>query len=242
MLFSVSSGEPVAAASDAQATPDALPKPSTVLIAGGIAGIASRTATAPLDRLKTLMQACSHAAGGPPPRVDARSHACAQVGPPSGVRRPMVLGGVPQGLREIYRAGGLLSFWQGNGANCIKIVPESAIKFWAYDYVKRQARNQHARTACGRVRQLLPELYVRTAAGVCRCPQPLGLGAARGGRSGGRGLLHVHLSTRGDQDTHGRRQGRPVRLHRRLHAGHGQGAPSWRSRPVPRACGIAASR
>lgn len=93
---------------------ETLPSPAVVLVAGGLAGIASRTATAPLDRLKTLMQ----------------------VGPPMGVRRPMALDGVANGLREILRAGGLASFWQGNGTNCIKVMPESAIRFWTYDAVK----------------------------------------------------------------------------------------------------------
>ena len=104
----------LAATPSPQLSAETLPSPAVVLISGGLAGIASRTATAPLDRLKTLMQ----------------------VGPPMGVRRPMALDGVRNGLREILRAGGLASFWQGNGTNCIKVMPESAIRFWTYDAVK----------------------------------------------------------------------------------------------------------
>jgi len=104
--------------------------PAIVLLAGALAGIASRTATAPLDRLKILMQ----------------------VGPPRAVRRPMQLGGMVSGLREIYQAGGLASFWQGNGANVVKVMPESAIKFWGYDFVKKGVcADFHAPTASERL-------------------------------------------------------------------------------------------
>ena len=37
----------------------------------------------------------------------------------------------------IYREGGLRGFWLGNGLNCMKIIPESAIKFFTYEYMKR---------------------------------------------------------------------------------------------------------
>mmetsp|Transcript_7785 Transcript_7785/g.18392 ORF Transcript_7785/g.18392 Transcript_7785/m.18392 type:complete len:418 (+) Transcript_7785:74-1327(+) len=118
-----------------------LPNPAVVLIAGAVAGIASRTATAPLDRLKTLMQ----------------------VGPPMGVRRPMALDGVRNGLREILRAGGPASFWQGNGANCIKVMPESAIRFWTYDAVKvRICRDP-------RCPSLQERLFAGAAAGFASC-------------------------------------------------------------------------
>lgn len=36
--------------------------------------------------------------------------------------------------------GGLIGLWRGNGMNVIKIAPESAIKFGAYDLIKRAIR------------------------------------------------------------------------------------------------------
>lgn len=80
------------------------------LVAGGGAGAVSRTCTAPLDRLKVLMQVHS-----------SRSNT---VG---------IFGGFTQMIRE----GGLRSLWRGNGMNVLKIAPESAIKFMAYEQIKR---------------------------------------------------------------------------------------------------------
>jgi len=37
----------------------------------------------------------------------------------------------------MYREGGVTGLWRGNGINIIKIAPESAIKFAAYDVFKR---------------------------------------------------------------------------------------------------------
>jgi hypothetical protein len=64
----------------------------------------SRTATAPLDRLKTLLQA-----QGAHPAM-----------PNTGVR----VTGMWHCVQEIVREGGLKSFWRGNGTNVIKIAPE----------------------------------------------------------------------------------------------------------------------
>jgi Mitochondrial carrier protein len=74
------------------------------LLAGGIAGAVSRTATAPLDRLKTLLQA-----QGAHPAM-----------PNTGVR----VTGMWHCVQEIVREGGLKSFWRGNGTNVVKIAPE----------------------------------------------------------------------------------------------------------------------
>ncbi|KAK6153819.1 hypothetical protein DH2020_013458 [Rehmannia glutinosa] len=79
---------------------------SKYLIAGGVAGAASRTATAPLDRLKVILQVqTTHASIGP-------------------------------AVKNIWKEGGLLGFFRGNGLNVLKVAPESAIKFYTYEMLK----------------------------------------------------------------------------------------------------------
>ncbi|XP_078282561.1 calcium-binding mitochondrial carrier protein SCaMC-2-B isoform X2 [Rhinoraja longicauda] len=80
------------------------------LVAGGGAGAVSRTCTAPLDRLKVLMQV--HA---------SKSNNM----------------GIAGGFRHMIKEGGFRSLWRGNGINAIKIAPESALKFMAYEQIKR---------------------------------------------------------------------------------------------------------
>jgi solute carrier family 25 phosphate transporter 23/24/25/41 len=79
------------------------------LIAGGVAGAISRTATAPLDRLKVLLQV----------QVEAPTK-----------------GGVIGGLADMYKEGGVVGFFRGNGINILKVAPESAIKFYAFEIMK----------------------------------------------------------------------------------------------------------
>ncbi|XP_026866055.1 calcium-binding mitochondrial carrier protein SCaMC-2-B isoform X2 [Electrophorus electricus] len=80
------------------------------LVAGGGAGAVSRTCTAPLDRLKVLMQVLA-----------SRSNTMCIAG----------------GFSQMIREGGVRSLWRGNGINVLKIAPESAIKFMAYEQIKR---------------------------------------------------------------------------------------------------------
>uniref|UniRef100_A0A8C4WUH8 Solute carrier family 25 member 24 n=1 Tax=Eptatretus burgeri TaxID=7764 RepID=A0A8C4WUH8_EPTBU len=80
------------------------------LVAGGGAGAVSRTCTAPLDRLKVIMQVKS-----------SRSNRIGLIG----------------GLRTMVSEGGLRSLWRGNGVNVVKIAPETAIKFMSYEQIKR---------------------------------------------------------------------------------------------------------
>ncbi|KAJ5893729.1 hypothetical protein N7495_005420 [Penicillium taxi] len=92
--------------------------------AGGIAGVVSRTATAPLDRLKVYLIAqtgykrtAAHAAKDGYPLVATKSLVIA--------------------LKELWKAGGIKSLFAGNGLNVCKVMPESAIKFGAYESAKR---------------------------------------------------------------------------------------------------------
>ncbi|XP_024129503.1 calcium-binding mitochondrial carrier protein SCaMC-1 isoform X2 [Oryzias melastigma] len=80
------------------------------LVAGASAGAVSRTGTAPLDRLKVFMQVHS-----------------------SKTNRIGLIGG----FRQMIVEGGLTSLWRGNGINVLKIAPETAIKFMAYEQYKK---------------------------------------------------------------------------------------------------------
>lgn len=85
------------------------------LAAGGIAGAVSRTCTAPLDRIKVFLQ------------VQTQKTA------------------ISDSLRYMLQEGGLRSMWRGNGINVLKIAPESAIKFAAYEKIKRLIRGEEKR-------------------------------------------------------------------------------------------------
>ncbi|PIN23618.1 Mitochondrial solute carrier protein [Handroanthus impetiginosus] len=81
------------------------------LFAGGVAGGVSRTAVAPLERLKILLQ----------------------VQNPHSIR----YNGTVQGLKYIWKTEGIRGLFKGNGTNCARIVPNSAVKFFSYDEASR---------------------------------------------------------------------------------------------------------
>lgn len=82
------------------------------LLAGALAGAVSRTSTAPLDRLKVILQV-----------QNSKQR-------------------ISDTFRAMLKEGGWASFWRGNGINVLKIAPESAIKFMAYEQVKQYIRGQ----------------------------------------------------------------------------------------------------
>ncbi|KAG6866466.1 hypothetical protein C0991_003984 [Blastosporella zonata] len=92
------------------------------LLAGGVAGAVSRTCTAPFDRLKIFLIT------RPPDLGGATLSPTPSLG---GVRT------IGNAVARIYAEGGILAFWTGNGLSVMKIFPESAIKFFAYESSKR---------------------------------------------------------------------------------------------------------
>jgi solute carrier family 25 phosphate transporter 23/24/25/41 len=88
------------------------------LAAGGMAGAVSRTCTAPFDRLKVYLITQTS--------FTQQSKTVAQKSQSA----------ILMGMKNIYRQGGLRAFFVGNGLNVIKIVPESAIKFYVFETAK----------------------------------------------------------------------------------------------------------
>ena len=83
-------------------------RPYKLLFSGAIAGVVSRTSTAPVDRLRMLFQV----------------HESSRMT-------------ISQGVRKMASEGTIKSFFRGNGANCLKIAPETALKFAINDRIKR---------------------------------------------------------------------------------------------------------
>ncbi|KAM0515039.1 hypothetical protein ACHAPE_006361 [Trichoderma viride] len=102
-------------------------------LAGAIAGGVSRTATAPLDRLKVYLL------------VNTTSGAETAIG---ALKQGRIIDALKNAARpfsdamkDLYRSGGIRSFFAGNGLNVIKIMPETAIKFGSYEAAKRALAN-----------------------------------------------------------------------------------------------------
>ncbi|ALC44326.1 CG32103 [Drosophila busckii] len=101
------------------------------LVAGGIAGAVSRTCTAPLDRVKVFLQ------------VQTRRM------------------GISECLHILLNEGGARSMWRGNGINVLKIAPETALKFAAYEQMKRLIRGNDT----SRQMTIVERFYAGAAAG-----------------------------------------------------------------------------
>ncbi|KAM5239343.1 mitochondrial carrier protein SCaMC-3L [Ctenodactylus gundi] len=86
------------------------------LLSGAVAGAVSRTGTAPLDRAKVYMQVYS-----------TRTNLLSLLG----------------GLRSLVQEGGVRSLWRGNGINVLKIAPEYAVKFSAFEQCKNSFCGVH---------------------------------------------------------------------------------------------------
>ncbi|KJZ78820.1 hypothetical protein HIM_01593 [Hirsutella minnesotensis 3608] len=109
-----------------------IPDPGYFL-AGAIAGGVSRTATAPLDRLKVylLVKTSSNA--------QTAAEAIKKGRPILAIQNALRPFG--DAVKYLYQSGGIRSFFAGNGLNVVKIMPETAIKFGSYEAAKRALAN-----------------------------------------------------------------------------------------------------
>lgn len=81
-------------------------------VAGGIAGAVSRTVVSPLERLKIIQQ----------------------VQP---ITRDGQYRGVWRSLVRMWKEEGFKGYMRGNGINCLRIVPYSAVQFTTYEQLKK---------------------------------------------------------------------------------------------------------
>ena len=115
----------------------------------------SRTAVAPLERLKILLQVRSPDVCVPLDIFQSYPLECAfihihwnvhshvdfalmksynlQVQNPHNIK----YNGTIQGLKYIWRTEGFHGLFKGNGTNCARIVPNSAVKFFSYEQASK---------------------------------------------------------------------------------------------------------
>ncbi|EIE27780.1 mitochondrial carrier, partial [Coccomyxa subellipsoidea C-169] len=100
-----------------------VPQSAVLFAAGAVAGALGKTLTAPLDRVKLLLQTRGGLQGGAL-KAAARG------------------GGVWDALVVIGREEGFLGYWKGNVPQILKVVPYSAIQLCSYEAAKRHLRNK----------------------------------------------------------------------------------------------------
>lgn len=123
---------PAPASTDAAPQDASAPKRLwTSLLAGGCAGATSRTIVSPLERLKST-QAYSRSYHV---RTRLPTHT-RQVQPIPGRGEKKAYHGVARGLAKIWQEEGFAGFMRGNGLNCLRIAPYSAVQFATYETVK----------------------------------------------------------------------------------------------------------
>ena len=87
------------------------------LVCGGIAGVVSRTATAPFDRVKVLLQVQG--------------------------QQKVVGSSQNLGIRKMFKAmieEGFFTMWRGNTINCLKIFPENAMRCFVFEQLCESGR------------------------------------------------------------------------------------------------------
>jgi solute carrier family 25 phosphate transporter 23/24/25/41 len=97
------------------------------VLAGGLAGILGRTATAPFDRMRVYLQNETQ---------EVFSGREARKGDlPKGTLRGTIVH-FWHGVQILFRTRGLPEFWRGNFIECLRVFPATAAQFGMVEYVK----------------------------------------------------------------------------------------------------------
>ncbi|KAJ1396163.1 Mitochondrial carrier protein [Sesbania bispinosa] len=93
-----------------------VPRDAALFLAGAVAGAAAKTVTAPLDRVKILMQ----------------THGV-RVGQESAKKTI----GLIEAIKMIGKEDGIRGYWKGNLPQVIRVIPYSAVQLFAYEVYKQ---------------------------------------------------------------------------------------------------------
>lgn len=110
----------------------------TYFLAGGAAGATSRTVVSPLERLKIIMQVQPQS---PASTSSSGSTACSSKSKLRASANQRAYSGVWTGLVKMWQEEGFAGFMRGNGINCLRIAPYSAVQFTTYEMCKTWLRD-----------------------------------------------------------------------------------------------------
>ncbi|KAH7572436.1 hypothetical protein JRO89_XS04G0256800 [Xanthoceras sorbifolium] len=125
---------------------DSLPVYVKELLAGGAAGAFAKTAVAPLERTKILLQ--------------TRTEGFQSLG-------------VHQSLKKLLKQEGVTGFYKGNGASVLRIVPYAALHFMTYEQYRVWILNNYPGLGSGPVIDLLAGSVAGGTAVLCTYPLDL---------------------------------------------------------------------
>ncbi|PON96005.1 Mitochondrial carrier protein [Trema orientale] len=125
---------------------DNLPVYVKELIAGGAAGAFAKTAVAPLERIKILLQ--------------TRTEGFHSLG-------------VHQSLKKLLKHEGFMGFYKGNGASVIRIVPYAALHYMTYEQYRSWILNNYPTLGSGAHIDLLAGAASGGTAVLCTYPLDL---------------------------------------------------------------------
>ncbi|XP_042061240.1 mitochondrial carrier protein CoAc1-like [Salvia splendens] len=125
---------------------DTVPVYVKELIAGGAAGGIAKTAVAPLERTKILLQ--------------TRTQGFHSLG-------------IYPSLKKLLKHEGVAGFYKGNGASVLRIVPYAALHFMAYEQYRSQILDNYSALGTGPVVDLLAGSAAGGTAVLCTYPLDL---------------------------------------------------------------------